>query len=333
MTSHDRISSRSVVSINQRIIAESPAMLDLLDFVQRVAVSETTCILIEGESGTGKDLIAKALHFQSVRQSEPFVAINCATTPAAVLESELFGYEKGALMDVRARKLGLFELADKGTLFLDEIGELPHALQAKLLRVIENQTLRRLGGLRDITINIRVIAATNQDLANAVREGAFRQDFYYRLNVIQFTVPPLRDRPQDIQPLARFFVEQYNQRLKHQVDGISSAAESLLLAHHWPGNVRELRNVIECAMILEDTAKIRPSSLPNTLNVSDSSFAAANYDNASLLSGHGISFVEHERRLIFQALEKTSGNQVQSAILLGISRDKLRDKMQKFNLH
>ena len=187
-----RDNTKEAAPATRQIIAESPAMLKLLEFVRRVAVSEATSILIEGENGTGKDLIAKALHYLSMRQSEPFVAINCAAIPATLLESELFGYERGAFTDARAQKLGLFELADKGTLFLDEVGELPHALQSKLLRVLEDQSFRRLGGLRDITIDVRIIAATNKNLANAVKEGAFRQDLYYRLNVIQLTVPPLK---------------------------------------------------------------------------------------------------------------------------------------------
>ena len=310
----------------RQIIAESPAMLDLLEFVRRVAISAATSILIEGENGTGKDLIAKALHYQSLRQSEPFVAINCAAIPATLLESELFGYEKGAFTDARAQKLGLFELANKGTLFLDEIGELPLSLQAKLLRVLEDQSFRRLGGLRDNTIDVRIIAATNKNLVNAVKEGAFRQDLYYRLNVIQLTVPPLRERPQDILPLAHFFIEHYNQKFKQQINGLSTEAENLLLTHHWPGNVRELRNAIERAMILEDTAHILPSSLPIAMHPTKSSFAV-------LLNGHGLSLMEQERVLLIQALEKTSGNQTQSATLLGITRDTLRYKMKKFNLH
>ena len=181
-----------------------------LNFVRRIAISEAGSILIEGENGTGKDLIAKTLHYQSLRQSEPFLAINCAAIPETLLESELFGYEKGAFTDARAQKRGLFELADKGTLFLDEIGEIPLSLQAKLLRVLEDQCFRRLGGLRDISIDVRIIAATNKNLREAVREGAFRQDLYYRLNVIQLLVPPLRERPQDILPMARFFIEHYN---------------------------------------------------------------------------------------------------------------------------
>ena len=246
----------------RQVIAESHAMRELLHFVKRVATSEAGTILIEGENGTGKDLIAKTLHYQSQRQAEPFLAINCAAIPETLLESELFGYERGAFTDARAQKRGLFELADKGTLFLDEIGEMPPALQAKLLRVLEDQCFRRLGGLRDIHVDLRIIAATNKNLREAVREGAFRQDLYYRLNVIQLVVPPLRERPQDILPMARFFIEHYNAKFKRQIEGISRDAEALLLTHHWPGNVRELRNAIERAMILEDTGVIQPQSLP-----------------------------------------------------------------------
>ncbi len=304
----------------------------MLAFVRRVAVSEASSILIEGENGTGKDLIAKTLHYQSLRQAEPFLAINCAAIPDTLLESELFGYEKGAFTDARAQKRGLFELADKGTLFLDEIGEIPLSLQAKLLRVLENQCFRRLGGLQDINVDLRIIAATNKNLREAVREGAFRQDLYYRLNVIQLVVPPLRERPQDILPLARFFIEHYNAKFKRQIEGMSPEAESLLLSHDWPGNVRELRNAVERAMILEDTAQIRPQSLPIAVRGTGSSFVAATGAMACAFSSEGMSLVEQERRLLVQALEKTGGNQTQAARLLRITRDTLRYKMKKFNL-
>ena len=182
----------------REVIAESPSMRELINFVRRVAASEASTILLEGENGTGKDLIAKTLHYQSVRQAEPFIAINCAAIPETLLESELFGYEKGAFTDARAQKRGIFELADKGTLFLDEIGEIPLMLQAKLLRVLEEQSFRRLGGLKDIQLDLRVIAATNKNLREAVKEGAFRQDLYFRLNVIQILIPALRERPEDV---------------------------------------------------------------------------------------------------------------------------------------
>jgi two-component system response regulator AtoC len=316
----------------RQIIAESQALRDLLSFVRRVAVSEATSILIEGENGTGKDLIAKTLHYQSMRQAEPFLAINCAAIPDTLLESELFGYEKGAFTDARAQKRGLFELADKGTLFLDEIAEIPFSLQAKLLRVLEDQCFRRLGGLQDIRIDVRIVAATNKNLHEAVKEGAFRQDLYYRLNVIQLMVPPLRERTEDILPLARHFIAHYNAKFKRQIDGLAPDAEDLLLNHEWPGNVRELRNAIERAMILEDTAFIRAGSLPIALRGEDwkeMSFVASAAGGESV---DGLSLADQERRLVVQALENTEGNQTQAARLLRITRDTLRYKMKKFNL-
>ena len=316
----------------RQIIADSQAMREVLNFVRRVAVSEAASILIEGENGTGKDLIAKTIHYQSMRQAEPFLAINCAAIPETLLESELFGYEKGAFTDARAQKRGLFELADKGTLFLDEIGEVPLSLQTKLLRVLEDQCFRRLGGLRDIHVDLRIIAATNKNLREAVREGAFRQDLYYRLNVIQLVVPPLRERPQDILPLARFFVDHYNNKFKRQIEGLTPEAESLLLKHDWPGNVRELRNAIERAMILEDTGRIRPASLPIAVRGSGSPHPGSSETMPLPFTGEPMSLVEQERLLLVQALEKTGGNQTQAARLLRITRDTLRYKMKKFNL-
>ena len=317
----------------RQVIAESQAMREVMNFVRRVAVSEATSILIEGENGTGKDLIATTLHYQSLRQSEPFLAINCAAIPETLLESELFGYEKGAFTDARAQKRGLFELADKGSLFLDEIGEIPLSLQAKLLRVLEEQTFRRLGGLRDIKVDLRIIAATNKNLREAVKEGAFRQDLYYRLNVIQLVVPPLRERQQDILPMAQFFISQYNIKFKRQIEGLSSEAEALLLAHDWPGNVRELRNAIERAMILEETSVITPPSLPIAIRSAEAVVIAepAAVGVASA-PNDGMSLADQEKRLLVQALAKTGGNQTQAARILRITRDTLRYKMKKFNL-
>jgi transcriptional regulator with PAS, ATPase and Fis domain len=305
-------------------------MREVLNFVRRVAASEATTILLEGENGTGKDLVAKTLHYQSLRQAEPFIAINCAAIPDSLLESELFGYEKGAFTDARAQKRGIFELADKGTLFLDEIGEIPLMLQAKLLRVLEEQSFRRLGGLKDIKLDLRVVAATNKNLREAVKEGAFRQDLYFRLNVIQILIPPLRDRTDDIVPLTKFFVEHYNRKFKRNIEGVSEAAAKLLLSHDWPGNVRELRNAIERAMILEESSLITPPSLPIAISRPDSSALAvpAMVD----IPTDGLSLEDNERSLLARALEKTNGNQTQAARLLRITRDTLRYKMKKFNL-
>src|SRR3954453_12011668 len=314
----------------REVIGESGPMREVMNFVRRVAASEATTILLEGENGTGKDLIAKTLHYQSIRQAEPFIAIHYAAIPETLLESERFGYEKGALPDARSQKRGIFELADKGTLFLDEIGEIPLMLQAKLLRVLEEQTFRRLGGLKDIHLDLRVIAATNKNLREAVKEGAFRQDLYFRLNVIQILIPPLRDRADDILPLTRFFIEYYNRKFKRSIEGVSDPAARLLLAHDWPGNVRELRNAIERAMILEDTSLITPPSLPIAISRPEGGPSPA--VSLAEIPTDGLSLEDNERSLLAKALEKTSGNQTQAARLLRITRDTLRYKMKKFNL-
>ena len=315
----------------REVIAESATMREVLSFVRRVAASEATTILLEGENGTGKDLVAKTLHYQSLRQAEPFIAINCAAIPETLLESELFGYEKGAFTDARAQKRGIFELADRGTLFLDEIGEIPLMLQAKLLRVLEDQSFRRLGGLKDIQLDLRVIAATNKNLREAVKEGAFRQDLYFRLNVIQIAIPPLRERLEDVLPLVRFFIEHYNRKFRRSIEGITEGAVKLLLGHDWPGNVRELRNAIERAMILEESALITAPSLPIAITHPD-----GHPEGAAALSldvpTDGMSLEDNERMLLARALEKTAGNQTQAARLLRITRDTLRYKMKKFNL-
>jgi two-component system, NtrC family, response regulator AtoC len=315
----------------REVVAESPNMREVMNFVRKVAATEATTVLLEGENGTGKDLVAKTLHYQSRRQAEPFIAINCAAIPETLLESELFGYEKGAFTDARAQKKGIFELADRGTLFLDEIGEIPLVLQAKLLRVLEEQSFRRLGGLRDISLDLRFIAATNKNLREAVKEGAFRQDLYFRLNVIQITIPPLRERPEDIAPLTKFFIEHYNRKFKRNIEGISDEAARLLLAHDWPGNVRELRNAVERAMILEETSLLRPASMPISLTHPDGREGAPPVARLDI-PDEGLSLEENERMLLVRALEKTGGNQTQAARLLRITRDTLRYKMKKFSL-
>lgn len=315
----------------REVIAESGPMREVMNFVRRVSASEATTILLEGENGTGKDLVAKTLHYQSVRQAEPFIAINCAAIPETLLESELFGYEKGAFTDARAQKRGIFELADKGTLFLDEIGEIPLMLQAKLLRVLEEQTFRRLGGLKDIHLDLRVIAATNKNLREAVKEGAFRQDLYFRLNVIQILIPPLRERPEDIVPMTKFFIEHYNRKFKRQIEGVTDSAAKLLMAHDWPGNVRELRNAIERSMILEEGAYITAASLPISISRPENGLPLGNAAGMELPTD-GLSLEDNERSLLVRALEKTEGNQTQAARLLRITRDTLRYKMKKFNL-
>src|SRR5579862_3815011 len=244
------------------VVGISGKMIELMNFVRKVAASEATTILIQGESGTGKDLIAKAIHYESRRQDKPFVAINCSAIPETLMEAELFGHERGAFTDARTLKKGLFEVADGGTLFLDEIGELSPLLQAKLLRVLEDQVIRRVGGVRDMQVDVRVIAASNRDLEHGVHEGTFRQDLFYRLSIIPIFIPPLRHRKDDILPLVEFFIGRYNQRFRKSIKGITQEARDLMLEYDWPGNVRELKNAVERAMILEDSDFIRPTYLP-----------------------------------------------------------------------
>jgi two-component system response regulator AtoC len=329
------------------VIGVSQKMTDMMVFIRKIASSEATTILIQGESGTGKDLIAKAIHYESSRAEKPFVAINCSAIPETLMEAELFGHERGAFTDAKQLKKGLFEVADGGTLFLDEIGELSPLLQAKLLRVLEDQLIRRVGGVRDMQVDVRVIAASNRDLERAVREGNFRQDLYYRLAIISVFLPSLRDRKEDILPLVDFFIARYNRKFKKSVRGISDETRTLLLGHNWPGNVRELKNAIERAMILEEDAYLRPLYLPFSVGQAPTgitAFEAASGDTApqplpngrtlprlSIPEG-GTSLEEVERALVDMAMKQANGNQTHAARLLDISRDALRYKLKKFGL-
>jgi transcriptional regulator with PAS, ATPase and Fis domain len=306
------------------VVAASPAMKQVLRFARRVAESEASTILLEGESGTGKDVLARYMHQLGSRRNGPFVSLNCAAIPETLLESELFGYDKGAFTDARAPKAGILEIASGGTIFLDEIGEMPLVLQAKMLRVLEDQTFRRLGGIKDVQVDLRVMAATNCKLAEAIDQGRFRLDLYYRLNVIQVLIPPLRERTEDILPLARHFIRLYNVRFRRDIAGLSRAAEQALVRYPWPGNVRELRNMIERAIILEESDWIQPGSLQLEIRgpvdpVEDPAPASGTLE-------------ANERSMLVKALESTSGNQTRAAAILGISRDALRYKMKKFNL-
>ncbi len=328
------------------VVGVSPKMTELMNFVKKVAASEATTILIQGESGTGKDLIAKAIHYESSRQEKPFVAINCSAIPETLMEAELFGHEKGAFTDAKQMKKGLFEAADGGTLFLDEIGELSPLLQAKLLRVLEDQVIRRVGGIRDMQVDVRVIAASNRDLEKAVREGQFRQDLYYRLAIIAIFIPPLRARKEDIWPLVDFFIDRYNRRFKKSVRGISEETRRLILAHNWPGNVRELKNTIERGMILEDEPLLRPLYLPFSVGESGGRTVFERTSPAdggqTLPNGRmlprlyipdgGTSLEEVEHAMVELAMRQANGNQTHAAKLLDISRDALRYKLKKFGL-
>ena len=313
-----------------KIVASSPKMKAVLKFARRVAESEASTILIEGESGTGKDVIAQFMHHFGNRRKGPFVSLNCAAIPETLIESELFGFEKGAFTDARAAKAGILEIASGGTIFLDEIGEMPVQLQAKLLRVLEEQTFRRLGGVRDIHVDLRVMAATNRTLVEAIDQGRFRLDLYYRLNVIQVWLPPLRDRRDDILPLARYFNQLYSVRFRREMKGLSHNAEAALLAYEWPGNVRELRNIMERATLLEETDWIQVPSLQ--LDVRGVPVEERLAVEETVASAPPATLEETERAMLLQALEKSYWNQTRAAVLLGISRDALRYKVKKFNL-
>ena len=315
-----------------RIVASSPKMKAVLKFARRVAESEASTILIEGESGTGKDVIANYMHHFGNRRKGPFVSLNCAAIPDTLIESELFGYEKGAFTDARAAKAGILEIASSGTIFLDEIGEMPVQLQAKLLRVLEEQTFRRLGGVRDIHVDLRVMAATNRTLVEAIDQGRFRLDLYYRLNVIQVWIPPLRERRDDILPLARYFNELYNTRFRRRIRGLSRGAEAALLAYEWPGNVRELRNIMERATLLEETEWIQVPSLQLDMRSQQAEEPEPAAAIAPDTPPPGSTLEQMEREMLRKALESAYWNQTKAAAALGISRDALRYKVKKFNL-
>jgi DNA-binding NtrC family response regulator len=308
-------------------VATAPAMVKLLEMARRIAESETSIILLQGESGTGKDLLAQSIHAWSRRQEAPFLAINCSAIPENLLESELFGYEKGAFTDAKSRKHGLIELSDEGTLFLDEIDSLGPALQAKLLRFLETRTFKRVGGLKDVEVDIRIIAATNHDLERLVREEKFRRDLFYRLNVCPLSLPPLSERREDILPLVWHFIEIYNRKFNKAIRGLSAEAERIFLDYRWPGNVRELRNAVERAMIFEDGALITEEHLP--FRPAAAAKEGPGEANVAPDSAENLSLAESERRLIARALEAAGGNVSQAAKLLGIGRDSLRYKLKK----
>ncbi len=306
----------------ENIVGASPGMRAVFRLVEKVAATDTT-VLIRGESGTGKELIAQAIHQKSTRPQDPFVAVNCAAIPENLLESELFGYEKGAFTGADRRKPGRFELAGKGTIFLDEIGDLSPALQAKLLRVLQNRTFERLGGVESIPVRARVIAATNRDLEAAVRSGAFREDLYYRVNVFPIVLPPLRERKEDIPRLVRHFLK----RAGRPEIKIEPQFLQKLEAYHWPGNVRELENVLERAIILSDGKILSVEELPPHIKGDVSSKSGF-----PELTDEGIQLEEMERLLIRKALEKAGGNKTRAAQLLGITRRKLYSMLERLGI-
>ncbi len=311
------------------IIGKSDEMLKIGELVKKVAKSDATTILLQGESGTGKDLVAKVIHYESGRADRPFMDINCTALPETLIESELFGFEKGAFTDAKQMKKGLFELADGGTVFLDEIADMKLSTQAKLLKIIENKTFKRIGGVKDISVDLRIVAATNKNLAEEVRNDNFREDLYYRLKVIPVVLPALRERRDDILLLAKYFVEEFNREFKKNVKGISKETAKAFVNYHWPGNVRELRNVIERAMILENEDYILPEHLPVEILSFDAKYLGAEAAPVSIPPG-GLDIEEVERELIKQALDLAKWNQTRAARLLNLTRDALRYRMQKF---
>ncbi len=338
-----------------RVIGTSRNLAEVIEIARKVSKSEATTVLIQGESGTGKDLLAQAIHYESSRSTRPFIPINCTALPEELLESELMGHEKGAFTDAKLTKKGLFEMADGGTVFLDEIGDMKPGLQAKLLRFIENKTFRRVGGHRDIAVDVRIIAATNRDLAALVRNGAFREDLFFRLNVVPIRIPPLRERPEDILPLAEHYLAEFSRDFKRPVPAFPPEIKAWMTSHDWHGNVRELKNVIERAIILGSEGALDTAGF-NFADREDRGQAAGTATSADAgvagepqgpearpaeplpgrrifdLPPKGVVLEEVEKDLISQALVATEWNQTKAADMLGLTRDALRYRMKKFGL-
>jgi two-component system response regulator AtoC len=307
------------------IVGESDTMEALRQLVAKVAASPASTVLLTGESGTGKDLVAKTIHYSSARAARPFMNITCSALPEQLLESELFGHERGAFTDARLQKRGLLESADGGTVFLDEIGEMVPALQAKLLRFLEEKSFKRVGGAGDIRVDVRVVAATNRNLEEQVAKGGFRSDLYYRLNVLPIRLPALREHADDVPALVSFFMDAFNSEFKKRITGISAKATTLLKTYGWPGNVRELRNVVERAMLLAEGPQLEAHDFGALT-------AGAQGGDPFELPAAGVDLEELERSLVVQALRRSGGNQTKAAALLGINRDQIRYRIEKFGL-
>jgi two-component system response regulator AtoC len=309
------------------IVGESPKMRKVYEYVKRVARSNSSTVLVQGESGTGKELIARAIHYHSFRRDKMFVDFNCTAVPEALVESELFGFEKGAFTDAKQQKKGLFELADKGTLFLDEIGDMSYKLQAKLLRALQERSFTRVGGVSKVNVDIRIIASTNRDLRAGMADGKFREDLYYRLHVVPITLPLLRDRGRDVLLLAKHFIDRFNREFKKNVYKVSAEAEAMMLDYHWPGNVRELKNTIERAILLECDEELRPEHLL---------FAEADSvppgDEAPVAASTDLTLDEVEREYIRRVIEAVGWNKNRAAKTLGIDRTTLYTKIKKYGL-
>jgi DNA-binding NtrC family response regulator len=314
-----------------RIIGKSEHIKNVLALAERVSNSDVSCILITGESGVGKELIARTIHFNSERRKYPFMEIDCTSLSPTLIESELFGHEKGAFTDAKTMKRGLLEISDGGTVFLDEIAELPLSSQAKLLRFIETRTFKRVGGVRDIKVDVRIIAATNRNLEEYIKEKKFREDLYFRLNVVPINVPPLRERKEDIPLLIEFFIEQFNKKFKKNIKGLDDEAKALVMEYLWPGNVRELKNSIERAVLLStDEFIMREHLLLNT------NFLTMDEENDSENDKESVStplnLEEVEKNLLIKALQESKGNKSLAARLLGVTRDTLRYRMKKYGI-
>ena len=307
------------------VVARSAKMQEILATVERVAATNST-VLLGGESGVGKDLIARAIHEKSRRASAPFIKINSTAIPENLLESELFGYEKGAFTGATTSKPGKFELADKGTLFLDEIGDVPAATQVKLLRVLQEREFERLGGTRTVKVDVRLIAATNRDLRAALEDGTFREDLYYRLNVVPIDIPPLRDRKEDIPELVELFLSHCSRDLGKEITGVTPDALKLLMEHHWPGNVRELQNIVERGCALARGSVLEAADIH--LDASRSKTA----NSASALLPEGMTLEQWEDEMIREALRRANGNKSQAARMLGLSRNALRYRLSKVGI-
>jgi len=312
------------------IVAVSQEMARVFQIARKIAESDAATVLIQGESGVGKEVVAHLIHERSKRQNMPFITVNCANFPEQMLENELCGHEKGAFTDAKEVKKGLLEVADKGTLFLDEIGDMNPSLQGKILRLVEQRIFRRIGGIKDIHVDIRIITATNKDLLKLKEEGKFREDLFYRINVASIRIPPLGERRDDILPLTKYFVEKYNEEFHKNVQKISKGVEDFLKNYGWPGNVRELKNVIERAMILGEGDTLLMEHLP--IEILGQASKQGGAIEGIRIPPEGISLEKVEEALVKQALKMTNGNQTKAAKLLDISRDALRYRMQKFGL-
>ncbi|HXS09535.1 MAG TPA: sigma-54 dependent transcriptional regulator [Candidatus Krumholzibacteria bacterium] len=331
-----RTSSSVGGSFSKNFIGRSPAMQEIFEKIRKIGQSKATTILITGESGSGKELVARAIHAASHDEPRPFMEINCASVPENLLESELFGYEKGAFTDAKARKAGLVELAEGGTLFLDEIGEMGITLQSRLLRVLENKTFRRVGGVKDLTVNTRIVSATNRDLTQAIKDKQFREDLYYRLKVIPLQIPTLRERRDDIPLLVSHFIERFNRELGKSVSMPGGDVLELLVRYDWPGNVRELKNVIERAMLLDAQDALLVSHLPTEIRggtpLDPTQAVMPRALSASVTSTFfPMTLRDVERIQIEKTLEQTNGNKSRAAAILGISRQTLREKLKTFH--